>query len=242
MRYSLLTDIDRSNVGRLRVAWTFYTGDASGGQNGRPRSGFQTTPIFVDGTLYVTTPTNQVIALDPERGTERWRYDPQIDPTLNYGDGLINRGVASWLDPQATDEQSCRRRIFEATLDARLLALDAETGRLCDDFGDSGEVSLIDVAAYRPGVYHMTSPPAVVDALVVVGSSINDNDRVDMPGGVVRAFDARSGRLRWQWDPIPSTGANAGGAWRSGAANAWSIMTVDPERRLVFVRRLATRR
>ena len=102
------------------------------------------------------------------------------------------------------------------------------------DFGIGGQVSLVDVAAYRPGVYHMTSPPAVIDDLVVVGSSINDNDRVDMPGGVVRAFDARSGILRWKWDPIPQTNA-APGARKSGAANAWSIMTVDPERHLVFV-------
>jgi quinoprotein glucose dehydrogenase len=234
MRYSPLADVNRANVARLRVAWTFRTGDMSNGQDGRPRSGFQTTPIFVDGTLYLTTPTNQVIALDPERGTERWRYDPRIDPTLNYGDGLINRGVATWLDPQSTPGRPCRRRIYEATLDARLLALDAATGTPCADFGAGGEVSLVDVAAYRPGVYHMTSPPAVVDDLIVVGSAINDNDRVDMPSGVVRAFDARSGSLRWQWDPIPHPSA-ASGVWRSGAANAWSIMTVDPERHLVFV-------
>jgi quinoprotein glucose dehydrogenase len=234
MRYSPLADVNRANVARLRVAWTFHTGDMSNGQDGRPRSGFQTTPIFVDGTLYLTTPTNQVIALDPKRGTERWRYDPRIDPTLNYGDGLINRGVATWLDPRSTPGQPCRRRIYEATLDARLLSLDAATGTPCADFGVRGEVSLTAVAAYRPGVYHMTSPPAVVDDLIVVGSAINDNDRVDMPGGVVRAFDARSGLLRWRWDPIPQPGATPG-VWRSGAANAWSIMTVDPERHLVFV-------
>jgi quinoprotein glucose dehydrogenase len=234
MRYSSLADVNLTNVTRLRVAWTFHTGDMSDGQGGRPRSGFQTTPIFVDGTLYLTTPTNQVIALDPERGTQRWRYDPGIDPTLNYGDGLINRGVATWLDPRATPGQPCRRRIFEATLDARLLALDAATGTPCRDFGTGGQVSLVDVAAYRPGVYHMTSPPAVVDDVVIVGSSINDNDRVEMPGGIVRAFDARSGTLRWQWDPIPQTGAPSG-VLRSGAANAWSLMTVDPERHLVFV-------
>jgi quinoprotein glucose dehydrogenase len=236
MRYSPLSDINRDNVGRLGMAWTFHTGDVSDGGGGRPRSGFQTTPIMVDGTLYLTTPTNQVIALDPERGTQRWRYDPKIDPTWNYGDGLINRGVATWLDRTGTAGQSCLRRIYQATLDARLVALDAATGKPCGDFGNGGAVSLTDVAAYRPGVYHMTSPPAVIDDVVVVGSSVNDNDRVDMPGGVVRAFDARSGRLRWKWDPIPPTDGTApGGAWRSGAANAWSIMAVDPERHLVFV-------
>jgi quinoprotein glucose dehydrogenase len=235
MRYSPLTDINRSSVRRLRAAWTFHTGDMSDGRGDRRRSGFQTTPIFVDGTLYLTTPTNQVIALDPERGVERWKYDPRIDPTWNYGDGLINRGVATWRDPRATAGQSCRRRIYEATLDARILALDAATGKPCGDFGIGGQVSLTDVAAYRPGIYHMTSPPAVIDDLVVVGSSINDNDRVDMPHGVVRAFDARSGSLRWKWDPISRTSATPGSAWKSGAANAWSIMAVDSERHLVFV-------
>ena len=235
MRYSPLSDINRGNVGQLRLAWTFNTGDMSDGRGGQPRSGFQTTPIFVDGTLFFTTPTNQVIALDPERGTERWRYDARINPTMNYGDGLINRGVATWLDSGATVSQSSRRRIYEATLDARLLALDAATGAPCSDFGVGGQVSLSDVAAYRPGVYHMTSPPAVIDDLVIVGSSINDNDRVDMPQGVVRAFDARSGVLRWKWDPIPQARPNRGDAWKSGAANAWSVMAVDPERHLVFV-------
>lgn len=147
MRYSPLADVNRANVARLRVAWTFRTGDMSDGGDDRPRSGFQTTPIVVDGTLYLTTPTNQVIALDPERGTERWRYEPRIDRTLNYGDGLINRGVATWLDPRSTPGEPCRRRIYEATLDARLIALDATTGAPCADFGAAGEVSLIDVAA-----------------------------------------------------------------------------------------------
>ena len=148
---------------------------------------------------------------------------------------MINRGVATWRDPRGTAGQSCLRRIYEATLDGRLLALDAATGTPCADFGNGGQVSLTDVAAYRPGVYHMTSPPAAIDDIIVVGSSINDNDRVDMPGGVVRAFDARSGRLRWKWDPMPPTNATPRGGSRSGAANAWSIMAVDPERHLVFV-------
>ena len=125
----------------------------------------------------------------------------------------------------------CRRRLFEATIDARLIAVDAATGAACADFGKNGEVSLRDVPGFHPGWYHMTSPPAVVDDVVVVGSSIDDNTRVDMPGGVVRAFDARSGALKWSWDPIPP---NTDG-FRSGAANAWSIMTVDPARHLVFV-------
>jgi quinoprotein glucose dehydrogenase len=234
LRYSPLTQISRENVSQLKVAWVFHTGDISDGSGHQRRSGFETTPILVDGTLYLTTPFNRVIALDPETGKQRWAYDPKIDLTGDYGDGLINRGVSTWLDSASPAGKPCHRRIYEATLDARLIALDAATGSPCADFGKAGEVSLRDVPAYRPGWYHMTSPPAVIADIVVVGSAIDDNGRVDMPNGVVRAFDARSGALRWSWDPIKPNPVD-GKAWRSGAANAWSVMAVDQERDLVFV-------
>lgn len=241
MRYSPLTQINRDNVSHLQNAWTYHTGDISDGSGGRPRSGFETTPILVDGALYITTGFNRVIALDPETGKERWSFDPKIDLTWDFGDGLINRGVASWLDT-ASNQLACRRRIYEATLDARLIALDAATGQPCADFGKNGEVSLRDVADYWQGVYHVTSPPAVVDDVVVVGSAINDNMRAVMPSGIVRAFNARTGALLWKWDPIPpNPGAPAGKfdssgkTWRTGAANAWSIIVADPERHLFFV-------
>jgi quinoprotein glucose dehydrogenase len=187
--------------------------------------------LFVDGTLFLTTPFNRVIALDPATGRLRWAFDPKIDQTWQSGDGLINRGLATWVDPKQALGAPCRRRLFEATIDARLIAVDAATGSACTDFGTNGEVSLRGVPGFHAGWYHMTSPPAVVDDIVVVGSSIDDNTRVDMPGGVVRAFDVRSGALRWSWDPIQPNAGN----FHSGAANAWSIMTVDPERHLVFV-------
>jgi quinoprotein glucose dehydrogenase len=229
-RYSPLIQITRDNVSKLAVAWTFHTGDIADGKNGDPRSGFETTPLVVDGTLYLTTGFNRVIALNPETGEQKWAYDPLLERQADYGDGLINRGVATWLDDSRADGAACRRRIFEATLDARLIALDAASGAPCADFGNRGQVSLRDVGEYRAGWYHMTSPPAIVDGLVIVGSAINDNNRVRMPNGTVRAFDARTGAGRWSWDPMPaSTTAH------SGAANAWSVMAVDPERHLVFV-------
>jgi quinoprotein glucose dehydrogenase len=240
MRYSPLTEINRENVSKLKVAWVFHTGEVQESSGDRKRSGFETTPILVDGTLYFTTPFNRVIALDPATGKQRWAYDPLIDRTLDYGDGLVNRGASTWLDASRAAGNPCHRRIFEATQDARLIAVDAATGKPCADFGNGGQVSLREVAGYLAGWYHMTSPPAVIDDIVVVGSAIDDNHRVDMPAGVVRAFDARSGALRWTWDPIPRNPAdgedtNLANAWRSGAANAWSIMTVDLQRDLVFV-------
>jgi quinoprotein glucose dehydrogenase len=246
MRFSQLTQINRDTVAKLKVAWVFHTGDIADGKDGHKRSGFETTPILVDGTLYLTTGFNRVIALDPATGKQRWAYDPQIDRSLNYGDGLINRGVATWLDASRGAKQTCARRIFEATLDARLIVLDSVTGKPCGDFGDKGQVILRDVPGYESsglgeharGWYHVTSPPVVIDGLVVVGSAIDDNNRVDMPLGVVRAYDARSGELRWSWDPIPRNPAGPdakGRKWNTGAANAWSILTVDPGRGLVFV-------
>ena len=230
MRYSPLTQITRTNVSRLKVAWVFHTGDLSEGRNGEKRSGFETTPLVVDGTLYLTTPFNRVIALDPETGAKRWAFDPMVDLKGDYGDGLINRGLATWVDGSRREAEPCRRRLFEATLDARLIALDAATGSPCLDFGEKGQVSLRNVPAYEAGRYHMTSPPAVIDDMVIVGSAIDDNNRAHMASGVVRAFDARNGAQRWAWDPIPaSLGA------QTGAANAWSIMAVDAERHLVFV-------
>jgi len=241
MRYSSLAQINRENVSKLQVAWIFHTGDISDGKGDSKRSGFETTAILVDGTLYFTTPFNRVIALDPETGKQRWAYDPKIELTLDYGDGLVNRGVATWIDTRRSSGQACRRRIYEATQDARLLALDAATGKPCLDFGEYGQVNLRSVPGYRAGWYHMTSPPTVIDDLVVIGSAIDDNQRATMPDGVVRAFDARSGALRWSWDPIPvasAAGPNHGKEDKerhSGAANAWSIMSVDQQRDLIFV-------
>jgi quinoprotein glucose dehydrogenase len=166
-----------------------------------------------------------VIALDPVTGREKWNYNPHIPLTLNYGDGFICRGVASWpagsVHPQ---------RIFVATQDARLIALDAQSGRPERDFGRDGQVLLRNVPNYSPGEYHMTAAPTIAGNLVVVASAINDNMKAVMPSGVVRACDARTGALRWTWDPVPQ-----GPGIRTGAANAWAPMSFDTKRGLVFV-------
>ena len=137
----------------------------------------------------------------------------------------------TWLDRRAADGKSCRRRIYLATIDARLFALDAVTGAVCADFGDKGQVDLKLGLRRRPsyvGEYQVTSPPAVIDDLVIVGSAIADNNRADAPSGEVRAFDSRTGKLRWSFDPLPNNHS-------AGGANAWSRIVVDPERHLVFL-------
>ena len=228
-RYSPLAQINRSNVSKLKVAWVYHTGDISDGTEYPRASEFECTPIFVDGTLYLTTAFNRVVALDPASGKERWAFDPRINLRSKYSEGLMNRGLSTWLDRSA--RAACRRRIFLATIDARLFSLDATSGRLCEDFGNAGELDLTRGIANitRPGEYEETSPPAIIDDLVVVGSAIADNDRVDSPDGVVRAFDARTGKLRWKWEPIPPS------LVPTGAGNAWSVISVDAARNLVFV-------
>lgn len=231
MRYSPLTEINRDNVAKLRVAWVYHTGDISDGTKYPRKSEFESTPIFVDGTLFATTAFNRVVALDPVSGKERWTFDPKINRESKYSEGLTNRGVSTWFDTQGKLGAECKRRIYLTTIDARLIALDATSGRPCKEFGNSGEIDLKRGIAniIRVGEYEETSPPAIVDDMVVVGSSIADNDRVDSPNGMVRAFDARTGEVRWKWDPIPTNLAP------TGAGNAWSVISVDAARDLVFV-------
>lgn len=233
-RYSPLTQITVENVRRLQPAWTFHTGDISDRLRGTRRSGFETTPLAIGDRLYLTTPFNRVIALDAASGRQLWAYDPRIEQALPYDDGLVNRGLASWRDPTAVG-RPCAVRLFEATLDARLVALDAASGTPCGDFGTGGQVDLTDVANYHPGWYHMTSPPVVVDGVLVVGSSIGDNTRAEMPDGIVRGYDARTGRLLWKWEPLERPAGVSPAAWKTGAANAWSILGADTQRHLVFV-------
>jgi quinoprotein glucose dehydrogenase len=230
-RYSRLGEINRSNVARLKVAWEYHTGDVSDGSGGRTKSAFETTPIVAHGTMYLTTPFNRVIAVDPESGKEKWSFDPKIDLRAPYSEGLINRGVALWSDREKPESETCGRRVFIATIDARLIALDAATGRPCESFGEGGQIDLTRGIPNitRRGEYEETSAPAIAGDLVIVGSSIADNDRVKSPSGAVRAFDVRTGALRWTWHPFADDIAP------TGAGNVWSTISVDTERGLVFL-------
>ena len=233
-RYSPLKQINRENVSQLKAAWTYHTGALQPATARNEKAAFESTPILIDGTLYLTTPFNAVIALDPGTGVEKWKYDPKIDRSHDYSE-VTSRGVAAWLDLKAGADAPCRRRIYEGTIDARLIALDARTGRPCADFGKGGEVELWHGVVYGPefrGDYQVTSAPTVVGDLVITGSSIGDNGAVDMPRGVVRGYDARTGALRWTWDPIPWANKQQ---VRTGAANAWSTFAADTSRDLVFI-------
>jgi len=231
-RYSPLAQIDRSNVAQLRVAWTHRTGALQPETPLNKKAAFEATPILVEGKLFLSTPFTQVIALDPRTGAKLWEHDVKLDRSRNYSE-VTSRGVSAWRDPMSASGAACRLRIFMGTLDARLVALDGETGTPCGGFGVNGQVDLTRGVDLRDlGQYQVTSAPAIAGDLVIVGSSIGDNRAVDVERGIVRAFDARSGALRWSWDPIPWASHTTP---RTGAGNAWSTLSVDAERGLVFV-------
>lgn len=194
------------------------------------RTKSEATPLFVENSLVMCTPFNEVIALDPGTGAQKWRFDPHIDMAQRPANRFNCRGVTYWVDEQAQPDKACRSRILMGTNDARVIALDAKTGMPCADFGTNGEVRFeIETKLDWPGEFQITSPPVVSRGVVIVGSSISDNRRVDAPRGSVRAFDARTGRALWSWDPLIHDGIQAGGA------NVWAPISADDNLGLVFL-------
>ena len=233
-RYSAARQIDRTNVAKLQLAWTFRTGALEQQTDLIQKAAFEATPILVENQLFLSTPYNHVIALNPETGARLWEYDPHVDLSHGYSE-VSSRGVSAWIDPKAKPGQPCRLRIFIGTLDGRLIGLDGKTGQPCGDFGDKGEVNLTHDAATATewnGGYQVTSAPAIAGDLVITGSSIADNWKVDTGRGIVRAFDARTGQLRWTWNPTPWADKTEP---RTGGGNAWSTLSVDAKEDLVFI-------
>jgi quinoprotein glucose dehydrogenase len=231
-RYSPLTQINRANVAELKVAWTYRTGALDVQRELNEKAAFEATPILVEGKLFLSTPYDHVIALDPRSGAKLWEFDPKLDLSHGYSE-VTSRGVSAWRDLGARLAPACALRIFIGTLDARLIALDGQTGKPCGDFGEGGNVDLTrDVNLRDVGDYQVTSATSIAGDLVIVGSSIGDNRAVELERGIVRAFDVRTGKLRWTWDPIPWARDTKP---RTGAGNAWSTISVDAERDLVFI-------
>ena len=244
--YSEARQITRTNVKHLRRAWIHRSGDFKAGtqslsevvtesmQANRPTS-FVGTPIVTEGTLYYCTPYNRVFALDPATGNERWVFDPEVDMSQEH---LTNcRGVSSWLAQERTGK-ACEHRIVMATLDSRLIALDGATGKPCVDFGNNGEVDLTEgLTEHKGNEYGVTSAPAIAGNLVVTGAYVTDSIRNDIPSGVVRAYDVRTGAFAWGWNPVHPDRAprDAQGRFVPATTNVWSTISVDAERNLVIV-------
>lgn len=239
-RYSELTQINRENVDRLAPAWTFHTGELDANGNGRT---IECTPIVVEGVMYLTTGGLKLVALDAATGEERWRFDPFGDDPAVQGyphsptSGGVNRGCAYWSDGQPDGE----RRVIHGTSDGRLFSLDARTGELDRAFGEQGVRDMrseLDPAVANLG-YGPTSAPAVWEDTIIVGVSCGEGPGVAAPGDI-RAFDVRTGKQRWSFRTVPRPGEFGaetwdGESWRNrGGANAWSGLTVDAKRGMVF--------
>jgi len=225
-RYAPLDQITPANVGQLEQAWVYRTGVAKG-------IGFETTPLMVDGLVYLCTQTNIVVALDPDTGARRWQFDPHVNPPPS----ATCRGVSYYKVPEATG--LCATRILTATTDARLLALDAQTGALCPDFGDKGTVDLRrGMGEVKSGYYYVSSAPAIVRGKAVVGGWVADGQHVGEPSGVIRAFDAVTGQFAWAWDmdkPDFHGEPPEGQTYSRGTANSWGPMSADEQLGMVYL-------
>ena len=231
-KFSALGQITPNNVGRLERVWTYRTGEVARRGDAIRWSKFEATPIIADGKLVLCTPFNRVVALDPASGREIWAFDAKLNLDVNHRpQNMFNcRGLAQFADSRAPAGGVCARRLFMATADRRLIALDARTGARCPDFGVNGEATVVALAeTHDPTDVQITAAPAVIGDVVVVGSSVADGTWAHASAGTVHAFDARSGKLRWTFDPYP------GGGRATGAANVWSSISADPARDMVFL-------
>jgi glucose dehydrogenase len=235
-KYSPMKDINRENVSKLRPAWIFHTNDVSDGSRWPTRSAFEATPLVIDGVMYITTPFARLLALDAETGKELWSFDPRLDLTESTN-LFINRGAAFWQD-------GAHKRILYGTVDGRLFSVDAHSGKLDDGFGTGGWVDLhngiVDPKTHSGNRVGMTSPPLVYKNLVICGSLVPDGEPRG-PAGDVRAYDIRTGKLAWTFHTVARPGEPghdtwADTAWQNrGGVNAWSIMSVDLQRGILFI-------
>lgn len=259
-RYSSLSQISTANVGDLEEAWTFQSGDLNP-REGRVFYSSQNTPIKAEDFLYTCTPTNKVFALDPGTGEVRWSHDPKVPAStmeslftaacraVGYFDDGASAGrpeaisrmpaVAGAVGSVPRGGSQCHRRVFVATADGRLIALDAVGGFLCREFGQDGVVDMTAGMGLREkGFASNTSGATVVGDLLILGQQVSDNQRRDAPSGVVRAYDARTGELRWAWDamrPDAQAALAPGEIYPRGTPNVWNIVSADEGLGLAFL-------
>jgi len=236
-RFSPLGQITPDNVGSLKRVWMVHTGDLPS-KAAEGTYGAENTPLKIGNSLYVCTPKNIVLALDPATGQQRWRFDPKVsDEAIPYTAAC--RGVSYYAVPGADASKPCAKRVIFGTLDARLFALDARTGRRCADFGINGETDTkIGMGETPPGYVSINSPPTIVRGVVVTGHQVLDGQDRWEPSGVIRGFDAVTGRLRWAWDmmhPDWNGYPPEGQTWARGTPNMWTIASGDEALGLVYL-------
>ena len=263
-RFAPAKQITPENVSKLKLAWTFHTGDFKG-PNDPGEIANEVTPIKADGKLFICTPHNIVMAIDPDTGAELWRYDPKINRDAKSYQHMICRGV-TYYDPASFAANAdvataasaapaaaastavaassaimaeCPRRIFAPTADATVIALNADTGKPCDSFGDHGKIDLTQgMPMKQRGFLNPTSPPAISKHILIQAASVTDNDSTFEPSGVIRGYDVDTGKLVWNWDPSnPDDTAPLapGKVYVHNSPNSWSVSSVDDKAGLVYI-------
>jgi quinoprotein glucose dehydrogenase len=236
-RYSPLTQINADNVGQLKEAWRYRTGDVKL-PNDVGETTYQVTPLKVGNSLYLCTPHNWAIAVDAATGKEKWKYDANsgMNPDRQH---QTCRGVTYYADAAAQAGSLCAERVYLPTSDARLIALDAATGQVCTSFADQGTLHLETGMKYNPaGYYYSTSPPAIAGNKIIIGGAVNDNYSTQEQSGVIRAFDVNSGALIWNWDsgnPTQTQPLASGQTYTTNSPNSWSVFSVDEALGLVYI-------
>lgn len=234
-RYSPLEQITPDNVGQLSKIWEFRTGDLP--EDDEP-FGNQNTPVKVGDRLYLCSAMNKISALDAATGAAAWTYDPGVS-TDNVGYNASCRGLVYFDNPAADRAELCAARTVNLTHDARMIALDTETGQPCTDFGNGGVVNLLEgIGDTAPGFYAPTSPPTLVRDVLVVGSQVSDGQTREAPSGVIRGYNVVTGELEWAWD-MGRPGENGlppeGEIYTPGTPNVWTIASGDNELGLVYL-------
>jgi len=262
-RFAPATEITPANVENLKPAWTFHTGDFKGPTDPGETAN-EVTPVKANGKVYICTPHNIVIALDPDSGQELWRFDPKINRNAKNYQHMICRGVsyydanaygnaeaapdgaadaalsgAASSDEHAAALAACPRRIYAPTADATIVAVNADDGSACTSFGDHGVVDLKrNEGEVIPGFLNPTSPPLVTRRVVIAAAAVTDNDSTDEPSGVVRGYDVDTGKLLWNWDsgnPDETAPIAAGGTYVRNSPNMWSVASADESLGLVYL-------
>ncbi|MDX3908394.1 MAG: membrane-bound PQQ-dependent dehydrogenase, glucose/quinate/shikimate family [Sphingobium sp.] len=237
-RFSPLAQITPDNVGSLKRVWAIHTGDLPSSDKIANTYGGENTPLKVGDNLYVCTPKNIVLSLDPATGRQRWRFDPRVpDAAIPYTAAC--RGVSYYAVASAPPAQPCATRLIFGTLDARLFAIDARTGARCQDFGRNGEVDTKIGMGHTPSGYvSINSPPTIIRNIVVTGHQVLDGQDRWAPSGAIRGFDAVTGKLRWAWDmmhPDWDGYPPQGQTWARGTPNMWTIASGDEALGLVYL-------
>lgn len=230
-KYSPLTQITPDNVGNLRVAWRARTGDKSDGSGKTPATVWSATPLFVNDTIYLGTPFYRIFALEPDTGKTKWVYESNARLEALTQPALKNRGVAYWQADQIVAAAPCQKRVYIGTMDAKLHSVDADTGKVCQDFGKNGIVDINHwntVNAKWP--LSILQPPTVFKDFLFVGWAGKDWAEAEAPPGTIFALNARTGALRWTFNSIPPEVAA-----KTGTANVWASMAVDAAREILYL-------